>query len=270
MTAEPTTGQRPARRPRKGLPRGSLTGEMLIKESLRLLDEEGIDGFSLPKLGRALGADQTAVYRHFASKDDLTLAIADRLIEEAMAGLAPQDCWVDTLTDIARRLRRTYLAHPAAASISAYRTTQGPAEIRTVDVLLGAVIEAGFQGAEAALMYRAIGDFALSWTGFEAAFLALDERLQQADRNAWTRAYLTVSRAQHPNIWQVRTELAEVDDDDIFEAILSLVMAGLMQQAPRPCSCHSPESAPRPAASRPGARRPAGTVPPPRRQGRHG
>jgi Bacterial regulatory proteins, tetR family. len=26
----------------------------------------------MPKLGRALGADPTAVYRHFASKDDLS------------------------------------------------------------------------------------------------------------------------------------------------------------------------------------------------------
>src|SRR5579862_2788904 len=112
-----------------GLPRGSLTRELLVRESLRLLDKDGVPGFSLPKLGRALGADQTAVYRHFASKDDLVLAIADRLIAEAMTGLEPRACWVDTLTEMSRRLRVTYLAHPAAASMSSYRTTQGPAEI---------------------------------------------------------------------------------------------------------------------------------------------
>ena len=81
MAAEATTdpGTTPSRR---GLRRGTLTSEMILAESLRLLDEDGIDGFSLPKLGRALGADQTAVYRHFASKDDIVLALADRLIEE--------------------------------------------------------------------------------------------------------------------------------------------------------------------------------------------
>jgi AcrR family transcriptional regulator len=47
----------------------------------------------MPKLGHALGADPTAVYRHFASKDDLVLAIADKLIEETMAGLVASDCW---------------------------------------------------------------------------------------------------------------------------------------------------------------------------------
>jgi TetR/AcrR family transcriptional regulator, tetracycline repressor protein len=226
--------------PRPRLRRGSLTTELIVTESLRLLDEDGLDGFSLPKLGRALGADQTAVYRHFASKDDLVLAIADRLIDESLTELEPRECWVDTLTEMARRLRNTYLVHPAAASMSAYRTTQGPAEIRAVDIIIGSILQAGFEGAHAALMYRAVGDFALAWAGFEASFLALDKRLQLNDRAAWTQAYLSVDRAQHPSIWQVKTELPEVKDDDIFEAILKTVMTGLRDLAPRPCTCHTP------------------------------
>jgi AcrR family transcriptional regulator len=246
VTAAPAVDadQQPRRR---GLRRGSLTKEIIVSESLRLLDQGGAGGFSLPKLGRALGADQTAVYRHFGSKDDLVLAIADRLIDEAMTGFEPRECWVDTLTEMARRLRMTYLAHPAAASMSAYRTTQGPAEIRTVNIIIDAVLKAGFEGPQAALMYRAVGDFTLFWCGGEAAFLALDPRQQQGDRAAWTQVYLSVSREQYPSIWQVRTALPEVSDNDIFEAILATVIAGLRQQAPRPCDCHAPARAPRQA-----------------------
>ena len=223
---------------RRGLRRGTLTKELIVAESLRLLDEGGLDGFSLPKLGRALGADQTAVYRHFASKDDLVLAIADRLIEEAMTGLEPRACWVDTLAEMARRLRVTYLAHPAAASMSSYRTTQGPAEIAAVNVIIDAVLRAGFERDHAAVMYRAVGDFSLAFAGFEASFLALDKTQQQHDRAAWTQAYLSVDRAQYPAIWQVRTLLPDVKDDDIFETLLGLVITGLRHQAPRPCDCH--------------------------------
>src|SRR5262245_10933971 len=133
----PTTGLRGGPPPRRrGLPRGSLTPQRIVAESVRLLDDGGTAGFSLPRLGRALGADPTAVYRHFASKGDLVLAIADHLIEEAMAGIAPQPCWVDTLAEIPRRLRRTYLAHPAAASLSACRTPQRSAEMRIVDIII--------------------------------------------------------------------------------------------------------------------------------------
>jgi len=236
MTA-PTAARRPPLSPRPGLRRGSLTPERIVDESLRLLDEQGVGGFSLPKLGRALGADPTAVYRHFASKDDLVLAIADRLIEEAMAGMQARPCWVDTVIESTRRLRATYRAHPAAASLSACRTTQRPAEMRIVNILIGAVLAAGFEGPAAVRIYRALGDFALSWAGGEAAFLALDERLQASDRTAWTRAYLTVDRAEFPHIWQVRLELPDVTDDEIFESVLSLVVGGLMQGAPRRCGC---------------------------------
>jgi AcrR family transcriptional regulator len=255
MTSTSAPGRRPRPGPRRGLRRGSLSAELIVKESVRLLDEEGTDGFSLPKLGRALGADPTAVYRHFASKDELILAIADHLIEEAMTGMSPQPCWAETLADAARRLRRTYLAHPAAASLSACRTTQRPAEMRIVDVIIGAVLDAGFEGAEAALFYRALGDFHLAWAGCEAEFLALDERSRQSDQAAWTRAYLAVDPATYPHIWQVRHELPDVEDDAIFETILSLVLGGLIGRAPRPCTCHTPVRLPRPRrSSRQGSR----------------
>ncbi|HET6876023.1 MAG TPA: TetR/AcrR family transcriptional regulator [Jatrophihabitans sp.] len=219
------------------LPRGTLTAEQIVSESLRLLDEHGVGGFSLPKLGRALGADPTAFYRHFASKDDLLLAIADRLIEEQLDGLQPSECWVDTLVDVARRLRETYLAHPAAASLSAFRTTRRPAEMHAVDVIIGALLRAGFEGAEAAVVYRAFADFVLSFTGGEASFLSLEPEVQDADRMAWAGAYLTVDPAQYPNTWQIRTALPQVSDDDIFETVLGLVMGGLLRRAPRPCGC---------------------------------
>jgi len=237
MTMDTThTPPRPRDR-RGGLQRGYLTAERIVEESLRLLDAGGVAGFSMPKLGRALGADPTAVYRHFASKDDLVLAIADRLIEESMDGLVPSECWVETLIDTTRRLRRTYHAHPAAASLSSFRTTQRPAEIRVIDVLLDAVFQAGFEGYEAAVVYRSLGDFSLAFCGSEAALAALPEPAQANDRAAWTRTYRAVDRAEYPHIWQVRDELPLVTDDDIFESILAIVISGLCQRAPRPCSC---------------------------------
>jgi TetR/AcrR family transcriptional regulator, tetracycline repressor protein len=177
------------------------------------------------------------VYRHFASKDELVLAIADRLIQEAMDGLPAHDCWVETIIDSTRRLRRTYLAHPAAASLSSFRTTGRPAEMRVVDRTLEAVMAAGYEGLEAAVIYRALGDFALAWCGGEAALLALPEPLQAVDRGTWTQAYRAVGQEEYPHIWRVRDELPLVADDDIFEAVLAIVITGICERAPQPCTC---------------------------------
>jgi AcrR family transcriptional regulator len=226
-----------ARRGGRRLRRGSLTPEMIVTESLRMLDADPAAGFSLPRLGRALGADPTAVYRHFASKDDLVLAIADRLIEESMAGFSAQPCWLDTIAAATRRLRATYLAHPAAAALAAARTTQRPAEMRIVNIMLGAMLEAGFEGAAAATAYRAIGDFALHWACGDAAFMALSASQQHTDNSAWTRAYLAADRTEYPHIWHVRDELAGVTDDAVFDTILTAVVEGFRVLAPRPCTC---------------------------------
>lgn len=154
-----------------------------------------------------------------------------------MDGLEPSDCWVDTLVDVATRLRRTYRAHPAAASLSAFRTTRRSAEMRAVDVIVGAVLQAGFKGAQAAMVYRAYADFVLSFSGGEACFLSLDPGVQKSDRMAWAGAYHTAPRASHPNIWRIRTALAGVEDDQVFTTILGLVMDGLLGRAPTPCRC---------------------------------
>jgi hypothetical protein len=97
-----------------------------------------------------------------------------------------------------------------------------------------AVLSAGFEGAEAARIYRALADFALSWAGGEAGFLSLDAHSQEADRAAWTRAYRAVEQTEHPRIWQVWEEPPNVRDDEIFEAILSLVAGGLAPAGPGP------------------------------------
>jgi AcrR family transcriptional regulator len=224
-------------RPKQKLRRGALTPERIIDESMRLLDEAGVGGFSLPELGRALGADPTAVYRHFRSKDDLVLAVADRLIEEATDGFAASDCWVLTVSDLARRLRHVYLAHPAAASLASLRTTQRPAEIQAVEWIVAAIREAGFEGDEAALMYRVVSDFSLFWAGSEATFRSLDVALQEADTGAWNRTYRSVDPEQYPNIWSVRDELPGVSADAIYERTLDVFVTGILALAPQGCPC---------------------------------
>ncbi len=53
---------------------GDLKAE-LIRTGLKLLDQEGYEGFSLRKVAKACNVSQTAPYRHFKDKDELIAAI---------------------------------------------------------------------------------------------------------------------------------------------------------------------------------------------------
>ena len=148
-TARPSSGRSAAR---PGLRRGSLTPELIVDESLRLLDEAGrrrvqpAQARPRPRRGPDRGLPALRQQGRPGPGDR-------RPADRGGDGRAwtPGECWVDTLTECTRRLRAAYLAHPAAASLSACRTTQRPAEMRTVNILIGAVLAAGFEGPQAAL-----------------------------------------------------------------------------------------------------------------------
>lgn len=56
--------------------------EELIEKGLKILDEEGYEGFSLRKVAKACGVSQTAPYRHFENKDELIIAIANEAMNK--------------------------------------------------------------------------------------------------------------------------------------------------------------------------------------------
>lgn len=60
---------------------GDLKAE-LIRMGLKLLDQEGYEGFSLRKVAKACHVSQTAPYRHFKDKDELITAIAGEAMRE--------------------------------------------------------------------------------------------------------------------------------------------------------------------------------------------
>jgi len=67
--------------------------------------------------------------------------------------------------------------------------------MRVVGRTLEAVMAAGYEGLEAAVVYRAVG------------------------------------QEEYPHIWRVRDELPLVTDDDVVEAVLAIVITGICARA---------------------------------------
>ncbi|OIH85323.1 hypothetical protein BLJ79_09130 [Arthrobacter sp. UCD-GKA] len=229
---------------RTKLPRGALSERVIAQQALRLLDSAGTSGFTLPSLGRALRADQTAVYRHFSGKDEIILAVADLLLEEVLTGFEPSECWRTTLADLSRRMRDVYKLHPAAGSLSASRTTGREGEKKVVEVFLAAILDAGFKDREAALYYRVAADFSLFWAGGHASYLSLDPSRQLNDETSWSREYFNADPSIHPHTAAIRGHLVEVGFDEIFEAALTLMLDGINARASKPCQCPAADMTP--------------------------
>src|SRR5262245_56986813 len=100
----------PPARPR---PRAQLTPDAIVQAALHTAANSGAEGLTVRRLGHHLGADPTAIYRHFRDKDEILLEVADRLIRDMADRLPPDLGWRDRLEWIARQTLGIFLAHPA-------------------------------------------------------------------------------------------------------------------------------------------------------------
>ena len=71
---------------RKRLPSGARRSQ-IITATLRLVAEHGLAGASMSRIAEAVGISNAALYRHFASREDILIAAHDVLIERVFAWL---------------------------------------------------------------------------------------------------------------------------------------------------------------------------------------
>lgn len=224
--ADPAPGRR--RRSRR-----FLTQDLILEAAIGLVEREGADALTLRRLGAELGVDHTAVLRHYSDKDDLLLALSNHLLATSLEGFSPSANWRGTLADLARRVRRACLAHPQVATLAARRTSRREAEFRGADIVIGALLEAGLQGRQAASCYRSLVEVALSYSALEASVLALDPDAFEAEQQAWSREYLALPAERYPNIAAVAQHLADANAEDQFEVTLELLLDAIELRARR-------------------------------------
>ncbi|MGW7002750.1 TetR/AcrR family transcriptional regulator [Streptomyces sp. NPDC054933] len=213
--------------------RAALTREAILEAAMRLCSPAGGGVLTFSRLGKELGADPTAVYRHFRDKDELVLALTDILIEESLALAArsapDHDHWRDWLTATARAIRTVHLARPALAVLSATRTTASPAESKNVEEIIGVLHHAGLPVIEAAECCRMLLDLTLAFVQSSAAFLTLTPETQAKDDAAWAVKYGLLPADRFPLLHQSSPRLTELfrNDEEVFELVLATFLDGV-------------------------------------------
>ncbi|MBB5914273.1 AcrR family transcriptional regulator [Nocardia transvalensis] len=152
--------------------------------ALSLIDAEGLEGFSMRRLGRALGADPMAAYRHFTDQQDLFDEVAASIFAElAMDELPWHGDWHELMRAYGHRLRSALRRHPNAVPIFATRPIRSPQAIATGNRMIARLRDAGFPPPVALQVSRCLGEYVsghmLSWTS--AAVAATRSRKPEPD-----------------------------------------------------------------------------------------
>ncbi|PJN39671.1 TetR family transcriptional regulator [Streptomyces sp. CB02959] len=225
----------PQRRRRRPTKQGVvLSRQLIVETALRLVGQHGAEALTVRRLGAALGADPSAVYRYFRNTDDLLLAVADELIGRAQHGWRPTGDWRADLREIGLRIHRAYQAHPQAALLAAHRTTGRTHEARAVEAILGVLRGAGFPDPEAVRIYHAFVDQSLGFAALDAAALALPAAARTADHVVWQASYGRLTADTHPNIAATAPLLAADMRRSGYPYALEMLLEAAAARLPRP------------------------------------
>ncbi|MER5748731.1 TetR/AcrR family transcriptional regulator [Streptomyces sp. NPDC002088] len=215
-----------ARRRRRPTKQGVvLSTELIVATALRLIEEHGADALSVRRLGRALGADPSSLYRYFRHTDDLMLAIADELIGRTLRAWHPTGDWRADLRDLGLRMHAGALAHPRAAVLSSYRVTGRVHEIQAVEAILGVLRGAGFPDEEAVRIYHAFVDQTLAFSALDSANRALPQAAREAEAAVWRATYARLPAGTHPHIAATARHLVATMRHSSYPAALDLLLS---------------------------------------------
>lgn len=98
-----------------------LNAERIAAAALALVDEQGLKGFSMRGVARALDVTPMALYHHVRNKEELAVLVVNAANAE-IPRFEPTDDWREGLWQMASASRQLMLAHPRVAELRrAYR-----------------------------------------------------------------------------------------------------------------------------------------------------
>jgi AcrR family transcriptional regulator len=189
--------------------RQPLDRARIVGAAVSFIDEFGLPGLSMRRLGSLLGVEAMSLYRYVPGRENLLDAVVETILAEMEHDheilAAPRDGWQDFLIRLAHGVRRVALAHPKAFPLVASRPVEAPwlrpplRSMAWVEAFLDGLIGEGFSDDAAAGAYRAFTSFLLGHLLLEVSALGADVGpLDVADdgepRNDRPLTYPTVER----------------------------------------------------------------------------
>ena len=132
-----------------------------------MLDERGLAGFTMRSLAERLGTYPATVYWHVGNRDQLLVALVDRVLAGMNVPDASRMGWQDWLASLAREYRRVMHRHPNVAGLAASQLLVSPPAMRLVEAVLGVLAGAGLKGQVLAGAYNAYVGSVVGWVSVE-------------------------------------------------------------------------------------------------------
>jgi AcrR family transcriptional regulator len=230
VRVKPSSPVRPRRTRR---PRGSLTRDLILNAAEEVA-QQGFDALTLRAVAARLEAAPMALYRYFATKEELINALLDRVLGR-FAPDPPSDDWIDDLRRFARAHRRLLDEHPWALAGMFTHPNPGINATRIGEVALN-ILSRGLSANESVVAtFSGLLALNYGWSAFASAREAKPTNAAAQVREALA----ALPRSEYPRTAAVAVEMATYGNERHYDLVLEQLMAGIRiigrQECDSPC-----------------------------------
>jgi AcrR family transcriptional regulator len=208
--------------------RATLTRDTIVDTTIRIIAEQGTEGFTMRSLGQALGTDPTAVYRHFRDKAELLRAVSERLLGTVTVDLPADAGWRPVTLEVCRRLRSALLNQPQLATALQFGPPLQPTEFAITETLLRQFRLAGLEQGAAALAYHSVIELTVGSAAIDAALHSLSNRERSQQYFRWRSVYATLDPAEYPETVGASAHMYRGTADERFVHALEALLDGIV------------------------------------------
>jgi TetR/AcrR family tetracycline transcriptional repressor len=182
----------------------------VIEAARDLLDEAGIEAFSMSRLGERLGVTAMALYRHVADRADLERAVVDLVLADLRQAPAAVD-WAEDVATWMRRVRDHWRRHPWLGRLIGGRTELSEPWLAGLEHLVGILEDAGFPPDVVARELVRISRATAGTVLLENAAPLTDS----------IKAFDGLPEPDHGRWRPIAVHLARYTDDDLFDDLVA-------------------------------------------------
>jgi TetR/AcrR family tetracycline transcriptional repressor len=154
-----------------------LSRDRIVEAALRLIDESGLESFSVREVARMLGVYPTALYWHIAGGRNALLAeVASTTLRDVAPPFSVGDDWADWIRTLFHQCRDSLRHHPNVAPLlGAQLVSNAGVDPALVERALSALTEAGFRGERLVDAYNAVIAAMLGYVTLELSPIPVDD-----------------------------------------------------------------------------------------------
>jgi AcrR family transcriptional regulator len=202
--------------------RVALNQDRVVQAAIDYVSEFGMESLTIRVLGERLGTHHTAIYRHFESKEELTLAMFDFVMGEVVKEIGtPATEPADRIRQLAFCSRRVFLRFPAMITpmMSSAGTEVSFALLRAVVADLRTL---GVSEAQVAKTYRILESYVFGATMFDLTG-APNHLAQRKER---------YERVGDKGLKSVAKSIGTIErhNEDAFEHGFDVLLTGLLNE----------------------------------------